>query len=234
MKLSDLTTRVSDHYGRGQPIAIVGGGTRCFLGNAASASESLHEIDAAGYAGVLDYHPAELTLRAKAGTRISELKDLVAAEGQMLAFDPPAYGDASTLGGVVASGMSGSRRPYAGAVRDFVLGTGLVLHTGEYLEFGGQVMKNVAGYDVSRLVCGSFGIFGVIADVSLKVLPRPETEQSMLLELAQPGAQKLVAEIGARMSCLSASAYFGDALRLRLSGTESAVKADREAIGGDA
>ncbi|MDA0272883.1 MAG: FAD-binding protein, partial [Proteobacteria bacterium] len=132
----------------GNPIQIRGGGTKNFLGY---APEGQQILTTESYTGILDYHPAELIVRVKAGTPVATLTGLLQSEGQMLAFDPPAHDATSTIGGVVSAGLSGSARPFRGAARDHLLGAGMVLHDGAYCEFGGQVMKNVAGYDVSRL-----------------------------------------------------------------------------------
>ena len=128
------------------------------------------------FRGVVDYEPSELVLTARAGTPLAEIERTLAQGGQMLACEPPYFGPDATLGGCVAAGFSGPRRAYAGAVRDFVLGVRVLDSQGEELRFGGQVMKNVAGFDVSRLLAGSFGTLGVILEVSLKVLPKPEAE----------------------------------------------------------
>jgi glycolate oxidase FAD binding subunit len=154
---------------------------------------------------------------------LSEVEQTLAEKNQMLAFEPPAFGNGSTLGGVIAAGLSGPRRVAAGAARDFVLGSKMINSRGEWLEFGGQVMKNVAGYDVSRLLCGSLGILGLIVEVSLKVLPRPAAERSIRIASAQAEAIRLTNTLAGKPVPLSASAWRDGVLSLRLSGAASAV-----------
>jgi len=153
-----------------KPLWLRGGNSKSFYGNPCDADCT--ELDLRCHSGVIDYVPNELVMRVRAGTSLSEVLELLEREGQMLPFEPPNFGGASTIGGVIASGLSGPRRPYYGAVRDFVLGVSVLGGKGEVLSFGGQVMKNVAGYDVSRLMVGALGTLGIIMDVSLKVLPR--------------------------------------------------------------
>ena len=214
----------------GSPIQIKGGGTKGFLGY---VDEGLQVLTTQCYAGVLDYHPAELIVRVKAGTPVGTLDNLLRSEGQMLAFDPPAHDATSTIGGVVSAGLSGSARPYRGAARDHLLGAGMVLHDGAYCEFGGQVMKNVAGYDVSRLVCGAYGTLGLLADLSLKVVPAPELEKTITRECSSDVARETVKLLCNRVSSLSASCYSGGTLSVRLSGNEQAVKATEEMLEGN-
>ncbi len=218
--MTDITTiseQIAAANGVQQPLRIVGGDSKRHLG----VINPEHQVLAISeYSGIIDYHPAELVIRAKAGTPLVEINQVLAAEGQMLAFEPPIHDEASTIGGVVAAGLSGSRRPFAGALRDHTLGVGLVLFDGAYREFGGQVMKNVAGYDVSRLVCGAYGMLGVIADVSLKVLPQPECERTLKLDLSITEAQQTVSRLMTSVSPLSAACFHNDCLMLRLSGIE--------------
>lgn len=216
--------------GATSPLRIVGGDTKRRFGHVRADHELL---EMARHTGIIDYHPAELVIRVRAGTRVSELVTTLSEQRQMLGFEPPCHGEASTIGGVVSAGVSGSRRPWAGAARDHILGVGLVLHDGDYREFGGQVMKNVAGYDVSRLICGAWGSLGVVTDVSLKVLPAPEKEVSVSLELPLDDAQSLVASLTRRVSPLSAASYSRGVLRLRLSGLAADVDSERRTIGGD-
>ena len=213
----------------GSPIQIEGGGTKSFLGHVA---EGLQVLTTQSYSGVLEYHPAEMIVRVKAGTPVDTLDNLLRSEGQMLAFDPPTHDAASTIGGVVSAGLSGSARPYRGAARDHLLGAGMVLHDGAYCEFGGQVMKNVAGDDVSRLVCGAYGTLGLLADLSLKVVPVPELEKTIILECSRDVARETVKLLSNRVCPLSASCYSDNLLRIRLSGNEQAVKATEKMLEG--
>ncbi|HQW39292.1 MAG TPA: glycolate oxidase subunit GlcE, partial [Usitatibacteraceae bacterium] len=180
--IKDTCERVKDHASRKAPLAIRGGGTKEFLG-APPAGEPL---EVAGYAGIVAYEPRELVLVVRAGTRLAEVEAALAAEGQALAFEPPRFGEAATIGGTVACNLSGPRRPYAGAARDFVLGARIVNGRGEDLSFGGRVIKNVAGYDVSRLMAGAYGTLGVVTELSFKVLPRPPAEATLAFEMDEP------------------------------------------------
>jgi glycolate oxidase FAD binding subunit len=213
----------------GNSIQIMGGGSKSFLGY---IPEGLQVLTTQPYTGVLDYHPAELIVRVKAGTPVSTLTGLLQSEGQMLAFDPPVHEPGSTIGGVIGAGLSGSARPYRGAARDHLLGVGLVLHDGAYCEFGGQVMKNVAGYDVSRLVCGAYGTLGLMADLSLKVVPAPELEKTITRECSVDEARETIKSLANRVSPLSASCYSGGTLSIRLSGSELAVKETEKVLEG--
>jgi len=209
-------------------LRIRGAGTKDFLG-AALEGELL---DTRPLAGVVDYEPSELVVTARAGTRLSELEALLASRGQYLAFEPPAFGGDPTLGGIVAAGLSGPRRATAGAVRDFVLGAKLLTAGGELLAFGGRVMKNVAGFDVARLLCGSLGILGVIAEVSVKVLPRPAAEATVEFEMDAAEAIAAFNRWSRRPLPLSATSWHDGIARVRLSGVPPAVAAARRALGG--
>jgi len=158
----DVLAAVQDAVAQEQPLEIVGRGTKRGWGRPVKSNRIL---DLSGLSGVTLYEPDELVLSAMAGTPMAEIEALLAENKQMLAFEPPHFADGGTLGGAVAAGLSGPRRPFAGAVRDFVLGTGLINGKGEHLNFGGQVMKNVAGYDLSRLMAGALGTLGVLTDV---------------------------------------------------------------------
>src|SRR5262249_44619633 len=155
--------------------------------------------------------PTELVITACCGTPLADVERTLSDSGQMLAFEPPRFG-AATVGGCVAAGLSGPRRPYAGAVRDVVLGGRLLDGNGEVLSFGGRVMKNVAGFDVSRLVAGSLGTLGIILEVSLKCLPRPRTETTRVFELTADQAVRSVNEWGGQPLPLSATCYYGGRL----------------------
>lgn len=225
----DIKARVLDAVGRQAPLAIAGGGTKGFLGRDA-AGEPL-ELD--GHRGVVDYYPGELVLTARAGTPLDEVEALLTEHGQMLAFEPPHFGAAATLGGTIATNLSGPRRAYAGAARDFVLGVRIVNGRGEVLRFGGEVMKNVAGYDLSRLITGSMGTLGVILDVSLKVLPRPRETLTLVQPMASRTAVETLCRWAASPLPISASYIEDDNLHVRLSGTPSALAEARVTMGGD-
>ena len=222
MELSHLTEAVKETAGKGTAVTIRGGGTKGWLGRQAGRPNMA--LDVSAYQGVLDYRPEELMIRVKAGTRLQELNGLLAQAGQFLPFEPPLSGEAATIGGAVAAGLSGARRPYAGALRDYVLGTGLISANGEYREFGGQVMKNVAGYDVSRLLAGSLGILGVIADISIKVLPLPEAELTLTLERDAATSIDLFRSMKRQGLPVSAACWLGGQAYLRLSGNADRVR----------
>lgn len=226
---TDIRARVVDAIERRAPLAIVGGGSKHFLGR-----EPQGEPLALGeHRGVIDYHPEELVLTARSGTPLSELEALLAEHDQMFAFEPPHFGAAATLGGTIAANLSGPRRAYAGAARDFVLGTRIVNGRGEILRFGGEVMKNVAGYDVSRLVTGAMGTLGVILDVSLKVLPRPRETITLVQSSTPRAAIGSLCRWAAAPLPISASYVEAGRLYVRLSGTASALTEARPVIGGE-
>src|SRR3954471_19986353 len=171
--LARFADRIRNAANAGTGLRIRGGGTKDFYGGPLNGEV----FEVGDYSGVTSYEPSELVVTARGGTRLAVLEQILSEKNQMLPFEPPHFGTAATLGGCIAAGLSGPRRAanglYYGAVRDFVLGCSLMDGRGEAMRFGGQVMKNVAGYDVSRLAVGSMGTLGVILDVSLKVLPLP-------------------------------------------------------------
>ncbi len=194
--LREMRERVIAAHQERRPLRLRGAGTKDFYGETlegesveAAARAEAHSLapqllDLRPYHGIVDYEPSELVITARCGTPLSEIETALAERGQFLAFEPPACGGGDpTIGGVVAAGLSGPRRVYVGAARDFVLGATLLDARGDLLRFGGQVMKNVAGFDVSRLLCGSLGVLGVITEVSLKVLPQPRAEETLRFEL---------------------------------------------------
>ncbi|NMG30319.1 glycolate oxidase subunit GlcE [Aromatoleum evansii] len=231
--MSDLTEqwreRVRAAAEAGTPQQVRGGGTKDFYGRTPAGEV----FDTRGHTGVVSYEPTELVVTVRAGTPLAELEALVAERGQMLAFEPPHFGAGATVGGCVATGLSGPRRATAGALRDFVLGVRIVDGRGEVLSFGGQVMKNVAGYDVSRAIAGSLGTLGVILDVSLKVLPRPVAETTLRFALGEKEAIERLNDWGGQPLPVSASSWADGALHLRLSGAEAAVRAAERKLGGE-
>lgn len=211
------------------PVCIRGGGTKDFYGNAPRGEV----LDTRACTGIVSYEPSELVIVARAGTPLTDVETALRKQGQMLAFEPPHFGAGATLGGCVAAGLSGPRRPYAGAVRDFVLGVRMVDGRGESLRFGGEVMKNVAGYDISRLMAGALGTLGVLTEVSLKVAPMPKTMRTLVFETTADEALRLMNEWAGRPLPLSAAAFHDGRLHLRLSGSEGGVRAAREQLGGE-
>jgi glycolate oxidase FAD binding subunit len=227
--IDEVCERVRDAAARKSPLRVRAGGTKDFYG----ARFEGEVLDMAKYSGIVAYEPKELVLTVKAGTSLAEIERVLGAERQMLAFEPPHFGKASTIGGTVAAGFSGPRRPYAGSARDFVLGTRIVNGKGEDLAFGGRVIKNVAGYDVSRLMTGALGTLGVVTEISFKVLPRPSTEITLSYAMDEASATRQVNEWAGQPLPLSATAWLGGRLLVRLSGAGSAVAAARAKMGGD-
>lgn len=213
----------------GLALNITGGGSKQFYGGVPKGEP----LAVARHYGILDYEPTELVVTARGGTLLSELEATLAEKGQMLAFEPPGFGDDATLAGTVACGFSGPRRPYAGSLRDFVLGCTILNGKGEILSFGGQVMKNVAGYDVSRLMVGAMGTLGILLEVSLKILPRPQTEITVYQEIPRSRVLPLMNQLAARPLPLSGMCGHADRLYVRLAGTEKTAAAAAAKIGGD-
>ncbi|MGD2111772.1 MAG: glycolate oxidase subunit GlcE [Gammaproteobacteria bacterium] len=211
-------------------LAIHGAGSKAFYGRQPRGEP----CSVRDYRGVIDYSPTELVIRARAGTPLADIEALLAGENQMLAFEPPYFGTAATLGGTIASGLSGPRRPYTGAARDFVLGITCLNGKGDHLRFGGEVMKNVAGYDVARTLTGSLGTLAVLLDISLKVLPRPEREITVCRESTPAEAIRLLNRWAAQPLPLSGGCYHDGQLAIRLSGTERGVRAALGRLGGTA
>ena len=232
-----------DFYGedfRGD--ARANGGTRALAANGTQAGQppkpdsgaaAPETLDLRPYTGIVDYEPSELFITARCGTPLSEVETALEKKGQFLAFEPPAFGSDPTLGGVIATGLSGPRRMYSGAARDFMLGATLLDGRGEILRFGGQVMKNVAGFDVSRLLCGSLGILGVITEVSLKVLPKPRAEATLRFEMPARQAIETFNRWSGQPLPLSGAAWCNGVAWVRLSGATTAVRAAQERLGGE-
>jgi glycolate oxidase FAD binding subunit len=211
------------------PLRIRGGGSKDFYGGIAMGEL----LDTRALSGIVAYEPRELVLTVRAGTPLAEVEAALAQERQMLAFEPPHFGPGATIGGAVATGLSGPRRPYAGAVRDFVLGANIVNGKGEALSFGGRVIKNVAGYDVSRLMTGALGTLGVLTEVSFKVLPLPVAETTVRLEMAEAQAIESMNRWAGQPLPLSAGSWHAGILSVRLSGAASAVSSARTKLGGE-
>jgi glycolate dehydrogenase FAD-binding subunit len=211
-------------------VRLRGGGTKDFYGQALEGEV----LDPRDHDGIVAYEPTELVVTVRCGTPLAALESKLKESGQMLAFEPPHFGGQATIGGAIAAGLSGPRRQAAGAVRDFVLGVRILDGRGRDLSFGGQVMKNVAGYDVSRLMVGSLGTLGLILEVSLKVLPIPVAEATLRLELPEDKAIEIMNRWGGKPLPVSATAWAGGDLWVRLSGADAAVRAARERIGGEA
>lgn len=240
--LSELSNQVMTARAASRPVFIRGGGTKSFYGEIDGLEDinSYSVLDMSTYQGIVNYQPSELVITVKAGTLLSDIERTLNEQNQMLAFEPPRFGAGSTVGGCVAAGLSGPRRMAAGSLRDFILGTRLLDSTGVALRFGGEVMKNVAGYDVSRLLAGSMGIFGALLEVSIKVMPRPFREETRVLDVDQAGALAFFGQWRGQPLPISATAWHAGPdhpdgrLWVRLSGSEPAVASAIKKIGGQA
>ena len=227
--VAQFVQALRDAAARRQPLRLRGGGSKDFYGGTLSGEV----LDTRVHAGIVSYEPSELVVTARGGTALAEIEAVLGEKRQMLAFEPPHFGAGATLGGCIAAGLSGPRRAAAGAVRDFVLGVRLLDGRARDLAFGGQVMKNVAGYDVSRLVAGSLGTLGMILEASIKVLPRPASEVTLKLEMPEERAIDTLNRWSGQPLSISASAWSDGELRVRVSGAASAVRAAQEKLGGE-
>jgi len=238
-QLNSLIDAVRQAAADGRTLRLRGGGSKDFWGQSLSGEV----LDTRAYRGIVSYEPSELVVTVRCGTPLAELEAALAEKGQCLAFEPPHFGPGATVGGMVAAGLSGPARATAGAVRDFVLGARFINGLGEHLTFGGQVMKNVAGYDVSRLMAGSWGTLGLISEVSLKVLPMTPAEATLMIAgFAQSPALDLLHRWGGQPLPLNASAWVrdptaqpeADYLFVRLRGAVAAVQSAINKMSADA
>lgn len=224
-----LQHRVIEAAHKRQPLRLHGGNSKAFYGNPVAGDT----LDLSAHTGVVSYEPTELVITARGATPLHEIDALLAHNRQRLVCEPPGFGGSPTIGGMVASGLSGPARPWGGAVRDQLLGVRLLDGQGRVLNFGGQVMKNVAGYDVSRLMAGAQGTLGILLEVSLKVLPAPSKERTLSLEMPRQPALARMRELARQPVPLSGAAWHKGQLYLRLSGSHSSVNAWRERLGGE-
>ncbi|SAK47117.1 FAD-binding protein [Caballeronia hypogeia] len=224
-----LVDQVQRAIARKQPLRIHGGDSKAFLGRPVQAEA----LDTRSHRGIVSYDPSELVITARAGTPLAEVNAILDEAGQMLPCEPSTHGEAATIGGVVATGLAGPRRPWAGSVRDFVLGCRVVTGEGKHLRFGGQVMKNVAGYDVSRLMSGSFGCLGLLTEVSLKVLPKPRETRCLTLALEPGEAMRELSAWREAALPVSGACHVDGRLHVRLEGGTGSVRAAVERIGGE-
>jgi glycolate oxidase FAD binding subunit len=211
------------------PLRIVGGDSKRFYGRRVEAEC----LDLSGHRGIVRYDPAELVITARAGTALADVEELLARHGQCLPFEPPAFGAQATLGGAIAAGLAGPARAARGPVRDYVLGTRLLTGDGRVLHFGGEVIKNVAGYDVSRLLVGSLGILGAILDVSLKVMPRSPAALTLRTVLAADDALAQLQSCASRGLPVSASFWSDGVLSVRFEASPASLKAIAASIPGE-
>ncbi|MCW9048336.1 MAG: glycolate oxidase subunit GlcE [Gammaproteobacteria bacterium] len=224
-----IQAHILDAYKIKKALKICGGNSKHFYGHEVDAGS----LDVSEHKGIISYEPTELVVTVRAGTLLSELETTLHESNQILPFEPPHFTDKATIGGTIACNLSGPARAYNGAARDFVLGSRIINGKAEDLKFGGQVMKNVAGYDASRLMCGAMGTLGVILDVSLKVLPKPETEITLAHQCDINQAMYNMHQWVKQSLPVTASCYDGSQLFIRLSGSDSSVNSARKIIGGE-
>ncbi len=227
--LAGFRDRIVAATNSGSPLRLRGNGTKDWYGQQLQGEV----LDTTAYTGIVDYDPTELVITARCGTNLREIGKALSAHNQMLAFEPPRFDGMATIGGIVAAGLSGPRRMAVGSVRDFVLGAVMMDGRGEVLHFGGQVMKNVAGYDVSRLLAGSLGTLGLILEVSVKVLPKPVAQQSLRFAMTEAEALHQINVWGGQPLPISASCWYQGQLSVRLSGARAAVDAAIIKMGGE-
>ncbi|MDX8388606.1 MAG: glycolate oxidase subunit GlcE [Ghiorsea sp.] len=228
-KTAELQQRVAQAYQDETPLNIVGGNSKSWYGRN-PAGEAL---DVSGHQGVVNYMPTELVITVCSGTQLSTIAGALDEHEQRLPFDPPYFGQKATIGGTVACNFSGPRRPYAGSCRDYILGCTILNGKGEKLRFGGEVMKNVAGFDVSRLMAGSLGTLGVLLDVSFKTLPHRLAEQTVVIHAGFQDAIQLMNKWANTPLPVTAMCTDGKLVYLRICGTPSAVQRSMRDIGGD-
>ena len=227
--LYNLSERIRAAAEQRRALRIRGGGSKDFYGG--TPHGQLCETTA--LRGIVDYEPTELVITARAGTDLREINATLREQGQMLGFEPPSFTDQATLGGAVASGLSGPRRPYCGAVRDFVLGVQIIDGRGDLLRFGGRVIKNVAGFDVARLMAGSMGTLGLLTEITLKTTPCPTAECTLRFEFDEAQALDTMSRWVGRPLPISGTAWHAGQLSVRLSGASAALQAARRALGGE-
>ncbi|WP_020409375.1 glycolate oxidase subunit GlcE [Hahella ganghwensis] len=228
-RVTDLIDQVLEAKSRHEPLKIVGGGSKDFLGRKTNGKV----LSVRDHSGVVDYSPTELVMTARAGTPLVELISLLDQHQQMLAFEPPVMNGQATLGGTLGANCSGPARPWRGSVRDAVLGVRLINGEGQHLRFGGVVMKNVAGYDLSRAQAGAMGTLGVITEVSMKVLPKPALEKTLVFQLSQSEAIEKLCKWQRQPKPLSGAVWVNGQLYLRVAGAEQAVEGTIQQWGGD-
>ena len=226
----EIACTVAAAAAQSQPLYISGGGSKTqLLGRACEAKV----LDVGGHTGIIDYQPSELVLTARAGTTVAAIEAVLDREQQSLPFEPPLLDGQATLGGTIACNLSGPARPWTGSGRDLVLGVRLIDGLGQQLNFGGKVMKNVAGYDVSRLQAGALGTLGVLSEISLKVMPRPEHSLTLLYEMGADEAIEHMNRRAGEAAPLSGACWLDGKLYLRLSGTSTAVDHKASVWGGE-
>lgn len=225
---AQLIEQVKQAASDGTALQIIGGGSKGFMGRTPTGAP----ISLAEHSGIISYEPVELVLTARAGTPLSQIKDTLSEHQQMMAFEPPLFDDKATLGGTLACHLSGPARPWSGSIRDHVLGIRLINGKGEHLRFGGQVMKNVAGYDVSRMQAGAMGTLGIISEVSLKIMPKPAASLTIVQDMSAAQAIETMNRLSGQPTPLTGACWLNDKLYLRLAGAKSAVEASSREVQG--
>jgi len=226
-----LTEQVIAARDGGHKLNIVGGGTKACMGRAADPDAGT--LSVGEHSGIVEYHPVELVLTVRAGTPLSEIEAALAEHGQALHFEPPRLGPDATIGGTLATNLSGPARPWTGSVRDQVLGVRLLNGKGEHLRFGGQVMKNVAGYDVSRLQAGAMGTLGLMTEISLKVMPKPAASMTLVQDMAMDEVIHYMNSRSAEPKPITGACWVDGKVYLRLAGAQSAVEATADKWSGE-
>ncbi|MET0065155.1 MAG: glycolate oxidase subunit GlcE [Candidatus Thiodiazotropha sp.] len=216
-----MQSAVREAWEQTTPLRLTGSGSKDFYGRQTQAERVL---ELASHRGIVDYQPTELVITARAGTPLAEIEETLHAQGQMLPFEPPYFGGHGTLGGAIASGLSGPRRPWGGSPRDLLLGVKILDGRGRILNFGGQVMKNVAGYDISRLMAGALGTLGILLEVSVKVLPRPAEETTIRFNRPAEAFQTLLTRMLNEDMPITATYRYADDCGLRLGCGQQRVK----------
>jgi glycolate oxidase FAD binding subunit len=224
-----LCDQVVRAYHSKTPLAITAGNSKSFYGLNVEGEALLLD----GHQGILSYEASELVITARSGTRLSEIESALDEHDQQLAFEPPLHSDRATIGGAIASGLSGPARAFKGAARDFVLGAKIINGKGELMQFGGQVMKNVAGYDVSRLMVGAQGTLGVLMDISLKVLPKAEAETTLVFEVDAQQGHKWLRDWLHKGHPITASCHYQRKLSVRLASTSNSIAQAHKKMGGE-
>jgi len=223
-----LIDQVVDARGNGKTLDIVGRASKTSMGREPKGDK----ISLAKHSGIVSYQPVELVMTVRAGTALIEIEETLQENGQMMSFEPPDFGGQASIGGTLACNLSGPARPWSGSIRDMVLGLKLINGKGEHLNFGGQVMKNVAGYDVSRLQAGAMGTLGIITEISFKVMPRLDTSITLVKEMDAQEAIETMNQLSGTPVPLMGACWLDNRLYLRLSGTKRAVEGAQDSIPG--
>ena len=224
-----LQQQITEAFASATPLSICGGSSKQFLGNPVAGEP----LSTAEHRGVINYQPDELVMTVRSGAPLQEIEEILRAQHQQLAFEPPSFGDTATIGGTFACGLSGPSRPWAGSARDSLLGCTIINGRGEQLHFGGEVIKNVAGYDATRLMVGAFGTLGLLLDVSFKVIPVPATEITLSFSMDAAQAVTSVVSWSQQPLPITAAAWLDGELLVRLSGAQAAIRSAQLQLGGE-